>query len=109
MTVEAFAKQFDCKILCIPCPQKEIDGVYVGDLLSWVMGNAEQGNVWITIMSNINVVAVATLVDVSCILLAENVILDQDTFNTAMAKGVNVLSTPLSSYEAAVSSSTIIK
>ena len=41
------------------------DGVYAGDLLSWVMGRAESGNVWITIMSNINIVAVATLADVA--------------------------------------------
>lgn len=108
MTVEAFAKQLGCKTLCMPCPEKEIDGVYIGDLLSWVMGKAEQGNVWITIMSNINTVAVATLVDVSCILLAEDVILDNGVIETAISKGVNIFSTPLSSYDAAVKISKLI-
>ena len=105
MTVEAFAKEIGANVFCMPCPNKIIDGVYIGDLLSWVMGKADQGNLWITIMSNINTVAVATLVDVSCILLAEDVIPDPAVLETAAEKGVNLLSTSLSSYEAALSAS----
>ena len=108
MTVKALAEQLGCKILCIPSPDKEICGTYIGDLLSWVMGNAEQGNVWITIMSNINTVAVATLVDTSCILLAEDVVPDEELLQVATAKGVNILSTPLSAYKAALKLSEII-
>ena len=52
---------------------KEITGCYIGDLLSWVMGRANSGDMWITVMSNINIVAVATLSDASCIVLAEDV------------------------------------
>ena len=102
MTVEALIKETGFKTFCLPTPEKEIEGAYVGDLLSWVMGNAESGNLWITIMSNINIVAVATLTDVSCIILAEGVHPDADALNTAKAKGINILSTDLSSYEAAV-------
>ena len=47
--------------ITMPDGEREIDGVYIGDLLSWVMGRASQDNAWITIMSNINVIAVATL------------------------------------------------
>lgn len=108
MTVKALAEQLGCKILCMPSPDKEICGTYIGDLLSWVMGNAEQGNVWITIMSNINTVAVATLVDTSCILLAEDVVPDEELLQVATAKGVNILSTPLSTYKAALKLSEII-
>lgn len=108
MTVKALAEQLGCKILCMPSPDKEICGTYIGDLLSWVMGNAEQGNVWITIMSNINTVAVATLVDTSCILLAEDVVPDEELLQVATTKGVNILSTPLSAYKAALKLSEII-
>ena len=38
----------------------EVDGCYVGDLLSWVMARAQAGNVWLTVMGNVNAVAVAT-------------------------------------------------
>lgn len=108
MTVKALAEQLGCKILCMPSPDKEICGTYIGDLLSWVMGNAEQGNVWITIMSNINTLAVATLVDTSCILLAEDVVPDEELLQVATAKGVNILSTPLSAYKAALKLSEIL-
>ena len=99
MTVKAFVNASGFTPLCLPSPEKEIDGVYIGDLLSWVMGNANQGNIWITIMSNINIIAVATLADVSCIVLAEGVRLEGDVLDLALSKGVNVLSTTLSAYE----------
>ena len=108
MTVEAFAKKSGFKIVTLPSPEKEIEGAYIGDLLSWVMGNASANNVWITIMSNINTIAVSTLVDVSCIVLAENVEPDKDALAAAEAKGVNILSTSLSSYEAAIVASKLI-
>ena len=102
MTVDVFAKESGFKVLCMPSPEKEIEGVYIGDLLSWVMGNANSGNLWITIMTNINIVAVATLVDTSCIILAENVKPDEGIVNTAIEKQINIISTPLSAYEAAI-------
>jgi len=86
----------------LPCGDREIHGVYMGDLLSWVMGRARADNAWITIMSNINVVAVAALADVSCVLLAEGVVLDAETAAAAQAKEINVLSTSRSAYETAI-------
>ncbi len=101
MTVESFANLTGFKTLCMPSPEREIEGVYIGDLLSWVMGKAESGNVWITIMSNLNIVAVATLADVSSILLCEGVLLDDEVLALAESKGVNILSTTYSAYETA--------
>ena len=102
MTVQQFSNKLGLDVICIPEPDREIGGVYIGDLLSWVMGRAEEGCVWITIMSNINTVAVASLADVATILLTESVKPDEDALAAAEAKGINILSTPLSSYEAAI-------
>ena len=102
MTVGKLIDSGAFKPLSLPNPERSIDGVYVGDLLSWVMGRAECGNAWITIMSNVNVIAVATLVDTACVILAEGVVVDEDVLNTAKEKEVNVLTTELSAYEAAV-------
>ena len=102
MTAKFFAEKSGFKTVCMPSPEKLVNGVYIGDLLSWVMGKAEQGNVWITIMSNINIVAVASLADTSCILLAEGVVPDESLISVAESKGVNILSTPISAYEAAI-------
>ena len=43
---------------------------YAGDLLSWVMSHATAGDAWVTIMSNINVAAVASLTEVACVIFA---------------------------------------
>ncbi len=101
LTVEQLSKDTNFNTLSIPQPEREINGAYVGDLLSWVMGRAESDNVWITIMSNINVVAVASLSDVSCVLLAEGVTLEDDVLTIAKQKGINIFSTSLTAYEAA--------
>ena len=101
MTVDNFAKATGFDIICMPSPERVIKGAYIGDLLSWVMGRAEADNIWITIMSNINIVAVATLADVSCILLSEGVTVDAEIISVATSKGVNILSSSLPSYEVA--------
>lgn len=102
MTVGEFAKQNPLNVLCMPEAEREITGCYIGDLLSWVMGNAREGDAWVTIMSNTNIVAVATLTNVSCIILAENVTLDEQALNTAKENGVNVLSSNLSAFNIAL-------
>ena len=76
-------------------------GGYIGDLLSWVMGRAQSGNVWITIMSNINIVAVATLADVACVILAEGVNVEGSVKSVAEAKGVNLFTSRLTAFELA--------
>lgn len=65
------------------------------------MGRCGDGELWITIMSNVNVVAVSTLADAASVILAEGVTLDDEVLKVALEKGVNVLSTELSAYEAA--------
>lgn len=102
MTVNDFAAKQGFGVVAMPDGEREIKGVYIGDLLSWVMGRAKADDAWITIMSNINIVAVASLADVACIILAEGVILDASVIETANAKGVNILSAEMPAYEAAM-------
>ena len=101
MTVKVLCEKTGLIPVSLPQGDREIEGVYCGDLLSWVMGRAESGNAWITIMQNINVIAVASLCDVSCVILAESVKLDADAEKAALAKGINILSSEKSSYEVA--------
>ncbi len=102
MTVNDFAAKQGFGVVAMPDGEREIKGVYIGDLLSWVMGRAKADDAWITIMSNINIVAVASLADVACIILAEGVTLDASVIETANAKGVNILSAQMPAYEAAM-------
>ena len=91
MTVEQFAKEFGYEVLCMPRPERSINGGYAGDLLSWVMGKLEEDAAWVTIMSNVNIVVVASLADPSCILLSEGVELENDVVEKANSVGVNIL------------------
>ena len=98
MTVTDLKNALSLTPVSLPEGDREVCGVYIGDLLSWVMGRAQADNVWLTIMSNLNIVAVATLSDVSCIILCEGVTLDEAVKNTAEAKGVNILATDQPAY-----------
>lgn len=88
--------------LALPDGERVIDGVYIGDLLSWVMGRAQMDSAWITIMTNVNVVAVASLADTSCVILAEGVVMTDELRDTAQAKDVNILGSTEPIYETAV-------
>ena len=96
-------------ILALPDPEREIEGVYIGDLLSWVMGRAKENEAWVTIMSNLNVIAVASLSDVASVIFAEGVIPDGEIIEVAKEKGVNLLVSPLPSYETAIKLSELLK
>ncbi len=90
MTVEALAKELSLTVLCMPECDREIEGGYCGDLLSWVMSRAESGDAWVTIMTNINVVAVASLTDCACVILAENAEVEADVIEKAKSQGINL-------------------
>ncbi|MBQ2735533.1 MAG: hypothetical protein IJF33_06840 [Clostridia bacterium] len=109
MTVCEMAKALALDPLAIAEDDREFSGVYIGDLLSWVMGRAKSGNVWITIMSNINIVAVASLTDVACIILAEGVALDETVRHTAQQKGVNIYTSEKTAYELAAALASLPK
>ena len=108
MTVSELSKIDELKVVCMPSPDRVVDGAYVGDLLSWVMGRAKEANAWITIMSNNNTVAVASLADVSCVILAEGVTLEETVIEIAKQNSINILSTNLTAYDVAVRISKLI-
>jgi len=99
MTVGNFAEKYGLSMVVPAEPDREITGGYVGDLLSWVMGRAVSGDAWVTIMSNINIAAVAALTDVACVILAEGVETDEKVLEVARDKGINLLSSERTAFE----------
>ena len=108
MTVNELKDKLQLNTIVMPEADREISGCYIGDLLSWVMGKAQAGDVWITIMSNINIVAVATLCDTALILLAEGVSIEQDVIDAASQRNINVFSSEKSAYTLAKEISELI-
>ena len=102
MTVKELADKYSFEILALPEPEKEVHGGYIGDLLSWVMGRAQADNLWMTIMTNINVAAVAQLSDVAAVLICEGARPDDSVISVAVQKGVNILLTSDNAYNTAV-------
>ena len=88
---------------------REITGGYFGDLLSWVMSRAKCGDAWITIMSNINTLAVASLCEAACIVLADGVEPEENVVQTAQAKGINVIGSEEPAYNLACELSECLK
>ncbi len=108
MTVKELIEKLDLKILVEDDLDHEVNDCYIGDLLSWVMGRAPEDSAWLTVMGNINSIAVATLADVSCIILVENAALDEEAKNKAEMHGVNILQSEENSYSLAVKISELI-
>ena len=80
---------------------KNISGCYISDLLSLVMSRALAGNVWITVQTNINIVAVAVLTEVGCIILPEDVQPDKLAINKANIEDIPILSSSMTAYDLA--------
>ena len=103
MTVNELAEKLNLKPLAgTGGNQNEVLTCYCGDLLSWVMGRAREGSAWLTVMGNINAIAVATLTDCACIILTEGAPLDEDARQRADIQNVPVYMTDLNAYETAV-------
>lgn len=83
-------------------PQKDITGVYIGDLLSLVMAKAKRGNIWLTVQTHLNVVAVASLLELACVIFVEGQEVEPEVIQKAEQEGVLLYSSPLPAYELAL-------
>lgn len=92
MTVRDMSDALNLKLLAGEAGlEKVVERCYIGDLLSWVMGRAPEKSVWITVMGNVNAVAVAQLADISCIVLCESAHLDEEAKAQAAIHQIPVL------------------
>ena len=82
--------------------EREFDGVYVGDLLSRAMSHVKFDNLWLTIMANTNVIAVASLTEVAAVILAESVELMPEALEAARENDITVLVSDMTVYDLCV-------
>lgn len=102
MTVAELTGHTDFALINEHGLDKEIACVYTCDLLSVVMGRAPQGCAWVTVMGNVNSVAVAVLTDMACIVLAEGMEPDAAMQKRASEQEVALIRTRLPVFEAAL-------
>lgn len=91
-----------CKVLVSGRKERTVSKVFCCDLLSIAMSKAPADSVWVTVMGNKNTLAVASLADVACIVLAEGVSLDEGTLAKAEEEGIAILSTELPVFDIAL-------
>ena len=80
---------------------REVEGCYVSDLLSDVMGNADMGNVWVTLQTHKNVMAIASLKELACVILVKGLSASEDTLNQSNEEQIPFLSSDEETFDVA--------
>lgn len=99
MTVEELCKALNAEYSVKGDITREITGAVAGDLLSFIMGNAEEGSAWVTIQMHLNVAAVAVLKDIPLIITASGREPAEDLAERCKEEGISVISLPQSLFE----------
>lgn len=100
MKVRDLVEKLDLKVLSGSAGlDRDVDGCYVSDLLSDVMGNAEMGNVWVTLQTHKNVMAIASLKELACVVLVKDNKPSDDTVEQSEEEGVPFLGTSLQTFD----------
>ena len=100
MTLSDLVKSFGLKIETGKGRlREEVTGGYASDLLSDVIAHSRKGNVWITIQTHPNIVAVATMKELSGIILTGGRQPETDTIQKAEQEGIPILASPLFTFE----------
>ncbi|HIQ98908.1 MAG TPA: hypothetical protein IAB23_04410 [Candidatus Scybalocola faecavium] len=103
MTVRSLIQQGIFSPVCIPEDTSGAISIpFCCDLLSIAMSRAPSGAAWVTVMANINTLAVASLTECACIILAEGAAFDETCEKKALQEGIPVFSTPMPVFEAAL-------
>jgi predicted transcriptional regulator len=102
MTLLEIVKSLGLKVYCGEnLLHSEVKGGYVSDLLSDVMGNANEGEVWITLQSHMNVVAIASLKELPAVILVKNINVEEVILKKAVEEGIAILGSPEDTFDVA--------
>ncbi len=80
---------------------KEVKTAYCGDLLSRVMAHGPQDGIWIAVQTHTNIIAVATLVEIACIIVPEDIPIEANTIEKAIEEKIVLISSPLPAFQLA--------
>jgi len=100
MTVAQLVKDLELTPL-VDVLDAEVTGAYASDLLSDVVGNAQAGNVLITVQVHRNVVAVASLVNLAAVIITNDRKPDDEVLAAARDNNITLLATPETAYTVA--------
>lgn len=100
MKVRDIADKLNLKVYsCEDALDNEVKGGYTSDLLSDVMGHSKEGQVWITLQTHKNIIGVASLRDLSAIILVKGFKPDEDTVKLSVSENIPLLGTEMEAFE----------
>jgi hypothetical protein len=100
MTVNELVKLIDAKNMVEGADgEREVSCGYTCDLLSWVMAHGAAGMAWVTVQTHMNVIAVASLMEMAAVIIPEDIEMEGPSLEKAAEEGIAVLQTPLTAYE----------
>ena len=102
MTLNEFTQKCVFELVTKPTENVELTKVYCCDLLSFAMTRNPAGSVWVTVMGNLNSVAVASLTEGGCIVVAEGATVDETAVAKAKEQGICILKTDMPVFDAAL-------
>lgn len=108
MTVKEICDELGWKRIC-GTADKNVSGCYIGDLLSRVMGKCNGHDIWITVQTSRNMLAVAELADVAAVLFPEDIQISEEILCLAGQEGITLLGCQESAFDAAVALAKLIK
>jgi predicted transcriptional regulator len=98
MTTQDLIEKIDLKPLS-KFDHRDVDGVFISDMVSDVMAGAKSGNLWLTVQTHKSIVPAANLVDVSAIVITSGKAVPQETVQLASKFNIAILSTDLPTFE----------
>jgi predicted transcriptional regulator len=100
MKLNEIIKKLNLKVLTAKDKlETEVSGGYTSDLLSDVMANSREGNLWVTLQTHLNIIAVAKLKDLAGIIIVNSRQPDQETMRKAEEEKVPLLATESTAFK----------
>ena len=98
-TVSELVSELDLEPVSLANGGRSAKGAFTGDLLSYALVHLKADEVWVTIMTNVNIIAVASLADAACVIVADGEAIAPEVVSTAAQRGVNLLKSGMSAFE----------
>ena len=102
MTIAQLCPHLPFEQLVLGDPDAEVTGVYCGDLLSHVMGKAQPGQGWVTVMTNLNTIAVASLADLPLVIFSDGSAVEENVISRAKQQHITLLRSSKPVFETAL-------
>ena len=99
MKISELIKKLNLEVLSDFALDGEISGCYAGDLLSLCMSNIESKNLWLTVQTNMNILGIASLCEVSAVIICQDMKISDDVVKKAREEKISLLRSDKTIYE----------